>query len=70
MKLTPIMKSLALAGIISTLPVTSWAETSPKEAAAATKQANDALYKQLPSPITPTLPTRIKVLLPRSYGGD
>ncbi|PLP18186.1 hypothetical protein CWM92_33625, partial [Klebsiella michiganensis] len=29
-------------------PVTSWAETSPKEAAAATKQANDALYKQLP----------------------
>ncbi|HBM3270539.1 alkyl/aryl-sulfatase [Klebsiella michiganensis] len=48
MKLTPIMKSLALAGIISTLPVTSWAETSPKEAAAATKQANDALYKQLP----------------------
>lgn len=46
MKLTPIMKSLALAGIISTLPVTSWAETSPKEAAAATKQANDALYKQ------------------------
>jgi hypothetical protein len=65
MKLTPIMKSLALAGIISTLPVTSWAETSPKEAAAATKQANDALYKQLPSPTTPTLPTRIKVLLPR-----
>ena len=48
MKLTPIMKSLTLAGIISTLPVTSWAETSPKEAAAATKQANDALYKQLP----------------------
>ena len=48
MKLTPIMKGLALAGIISTLPVTSWAETSPKEAAAATKQANDALYKQLP----------------------
>lgn len=48
MKLTPIMKSLALAGIISTLPATSWAETSPKEAAAATKQANDALYKQLP----------------------
>ena len=48
MKLTPIMKSLALAGIISTLPVTSWAETSPKEAAAATKQANEALYKQLP----------------------
>ena len=48
MKLTPIMKSLALAGIISTLPMTSWAETSPKAAAAATKQANDALYKQLP----------------------
>jgi hypothetical protein len=38
--------------------------------AAATKQANDALYKQLPSPTTPTLPTRIKVLLPRSYGSD
>lgn len=34
MKLTPIMKSLALAGIISTLPMTSWAETSPKAAAA------------------------------------
>lgn len=48
MKLTPIMISLALAGIISTLPMTSWAETSPKAAAAATKQANDALYKQLP----------------------
>lgn len=48
MKLTPIMKGLALAGIFSTLPLTSWAETSPKEATAATKQANDALYKQLP----------------------
>lgn len=63
MKLTPIMKGLALAGIFSTLPLTSWAETSPKEATAATKQANDALYKL---PITPTLPTRIKALSPLS----
>ncbi len=48
MKLTPIMRRLALAGVLSTVTVPSWAEVAPKDAASATKQANDALYDQLP----------------------
>ncbi|CAI2476823.1 Uncharacterised protein [Serratia proteamaculans] len=48
MKLTPIMKGLALAGVLSAFAIPSWAEVAPKEAASATKQANDALYDQLP----------------------
>ncbi len=48
MKLTPIMRGLALAGVLTTFAIPSWAEVAPKEAAPATKQANDALYNQLP----------------------
>lgn len=48
MKLTPIVKGLALAGMLSSLAFAAWADTSAKEATEATKKANDALYNQLP----------------------
>lgn len=48
MKLTLIAQSLALAGVLSTLNSPGFAQTGPNEATAATKQANDALYQQLP----------------------
>ena len=48
MRLTQIAKSVALAGMLATVAVPGFAQVSPKEATAATKQANDALYKQLP----------------------
>ncbi|HDS5592563.1 TPA: MBL fold metallo-hydrolase [Enterobacter hormaechei subsp. xiangfangensis] len=48
MKLNAIVTGLALAGLLTTLAVPSYAQTEPKDATAATKQANDALYNQLP----------------------
>ncbi|PKE29616.1 hypothetical protein CWS43_16410 [Rahnella sp. AA] len=46
MKLKLIVKSLALAGLLSSTPL--FAQEAPKDATTATKQANDALYSQLP----------------------
>lgn len=49
MKLKLIVKSLALAGLLSSTTLTPlFAQEVPKDATAATKQANDALYNQLP----------------------
>lgn len=48
MKLKPVARGLALAGLISTLILPAYADVSPKDATAATKQANDQLYNQLP----------------------
>ena len=48
MKLKPIARGLALAGILSTFIIPAYADVSPKDATAATKQANDQLYNQLP----------------------
>ncbi|MFG6655352.1 alkyl/aryl-sulfatase [Scandinavium sp. M-37] len=49
MRLKLIVKSLALAGLLSSTAMTPlFAQESPKEATASTKQANDALYNQLP----------------------
>lgn len=48
MKLNPVVQSLALCGLLITLPVQVYADTSQKDATSATKQANDALYQQLP----------------------
>jgi len=48
MKLTPLARSLALAGLISTASLSVFADEAQKDAAPATKQANDALYQQLP----------------------
>ncbi|WP_223510351.1 alkyl/aryl-sulfatase [Rahnella sp. GSA61A] len=49
MKLKLIVKSLALAGLLSSTSLTPlFAQEAPKDATAATKQVNDALYNQLP----------------------
>lgn len=49
MRLKLIVKSLALAGLLSSTALTPlFAQEAPKEATASTKQANDALYNQLP----------------------
>ncbi|MFL6614599.1 MAG: alkyl/aryl-sulfatase [Pantoea agglomerans] len=48
MKLTPLARSLALVGLLSTASVRVFADEAQKDAAPATKQANDALYQQLP----------------------
>ncbi|WP_034461547.1 alkyl/aryl-sulfatase [Buttiauxella noackiae] len=49
MRLTLIVRSLALAGLLSSTVMTPlFAQELPKEATASTKQANDALYNQLP----------------------
>ncbi|MGC1043596.1 UNVERIFIED_ORG: alkyl sulfatase BDS1-like metallo-beta-lactamase superfamily hydrolase [Pantoea allii] len=48
MKLTPLARSLALAGLLSTASLSVFADEAQKDAAPATKQANDALYQQLP----------------------
>ena len=48
MKLTPLARSLALAGLLSTASLSVLADETQKDAAPATKQANDALYQQLP----------------------
>ena len=47
MKLTPIVKGLALAGLLNSLAFAAWADTSAKEATEATKKANDALYEEV-----------------------
>uniref|UniRef100_UPI001CCBB428 hydrolase n=1 Tax=Escherichia coli TaxID=562 RepID=UPI001CCBB428 len=48
MKLTPIVKGLALAGMLSSVAFPAWADTSAKEATDATKKGNDGLYHLLP----------------------
>ena len=48
MKLNPFVKSLALCGLLTSLPVYVFADATQKDATSATKQANDALYQQLP----------------------
>lgn len=48
MRINPIVKSLALAGLLTTVSIYSYAAEGQKDATAATKQANDALYSQLP----------------------
>ncbi|MCS3409325.1 alkyl/aryl-sulfatase [Serratia sp. AKBS12] len=48
MRLKPIVKSLALAGLLTTIAMPSLAQETTKDATAATKQANNALYEQLP----------------------
>ncbi|MGC0862269.1 alkyl/aryl-sulfatase [Pantoea agglomerans] len=48
MKLIPLARSLALAGLLSTASLSVFADEAQKDAAPATKQANDALYQQLP----------------------
>lgn len=48
MKLTPLARSFALAGLLSSFSLSVLADEMPKDAAPATKQANDALYQQLP----------------------
>lgn len=48
MKLNKIAKHLALAGVLTTLSVSAFAQIMPKEATAATQQANNALYNTLP----------------------
>jgi len=48
MKLKPIARGLALAGLLSTFIIPAYADVTPKDATAATKQANDQLYQQLP----------------------
>lgn len=49
MRLTLIVKGLALAGLLTSTALTPlFAQEAPKGATASTKQANDALYNQLP----------------------
>ncbi|HHB1424072.1 TPA: alkyl/aryl-sulfatase [Serratia odorifera] len=48
MRLKPIVKSLALAGLLTTIAMPGLAQETTKDATAATKQANNALYEQLP----------------------
>lgn len=48
MELKPLIQSLALCGLLTTVPVQVYADASQKDAAPATKQANDALCQQLP----------------------
>lgn len=49
MRLKPVVINMALAGLLSTFAISSFAESvAPKDATDATKQANEALYNQLP----------------------
>lgn len=48
MRLKPIARGLALAGLLTTLIVPAYADTASKDATSATKQANEQLYNQLP----------------------
>lgn len=48
MKVNLIARSLVLAGFFTALPLSSIAAEAPKEASAATQQANNALFSQLP----------------------
>ncbi|CAI0982930.1 Uncharacterised protein [Serratia proteamaculans] len=61
MKLTPIMRGLALAGVLTTFAIPSWAEVAPKEAAPQPNKPMMHCTISSPSQITPILPTRIKV---------
>ena len=48
MKLTLIAKHLALAGVLTSLSLSAFAEVQPQDATATTRQANNALYNKLP----------------------
>ena len=48
MRLKPLAKSMAIAGLLSGFTVSAFAETPPKDATEATTKANDALLNQLP----------------------
>ena len=48
MKLKPLVRSLALCGILTSIPVYVFADASQKDAAPATIKANNALYQELP----------------------
>ena len=48
MKQKLIVKSLALAGLMSTVILPAYADITPKDATETTQKANDALYNQLP----------------------
>ena len=48
MKLTLIAKHLALAGVLTLLSLSAFAEVQPQDATATTRQANNALYNKLP----------------------
>ncbi len=64
MQLNHIVKSLLITGLFTTSSLPLLAAEAPKDATAATQQANNLLYNQLP--ITLTLLMPIKVLLPLS----
>jgi hypothetical protein len=66
MQLNHIVKSLLITGLFTTSSLPLLAAEAPKDATAATQQANNLLYNQLPLPITLTLLMPIKVLLPLS----
>lgn len=48
MRLKPIARGLALAGLLSTFIIPAYADVSHKDATSSTKNANDQLYNQLP----------------------
>ena len=48
MKLKPLVRSLTLCGILTSIPAYVFADASQKDAAPATIKANDALYQELP----------------------
>lgn len=48
MKLTLIAKHLALAGVLTSLSLSAFAEVHPQDATATTRQVNNALYNKLP----------------------
>ena len=48
MKLTLIAKHLALAGVLTSLSLSAFAEVQPQDATATTRQVNNALYNKLP----------------------
>lgn len=45
MKLTLIAKHLALAGVLTSLSLSAFAEVQPQDATATTRQVNNALYR-------------------------
>lgn len=64
MRLKSIVKSFALAGLLSSTALTPlFAQEAPKGATASTKQANNALYNHFLSLITPISRMPIKALL-------
>lgn len=64
MQLNHIAKSLLVMGLFTTSSLPLIAAEAPKEATSATQQANNALYSQLPFPITPISLMLIKDSLP------